>query len=74
MNGLCILIEKNNDETKEDFLDRVNFILSQNVETKKELDKMINLSLIYSNMKSKRVTYSAQLAEKINELTKNCQK
>jgi hypothetical protein len=66
LNSRLIFIDVSPSESDEMFYDRVNFIL-KNYEKNKDLDLIINMSKIYSNIKYKHCNYDEKTS---NELQK----
>ena len=74
INNLFVLIDFLPNESEEMFYDRVNFIIKKyeimkyeiNKDKKENnLDEIISLSKIYSNMKYKKCNYSREIMEEI---------
>jgi hypothetical protein len=65
INNLFVLIDFLPNESEEMFYDRVNFIIKKYEIDKVNLDEIISLSKIYSNMKYKKCKYSHEIMEEI---------
>jgi hypothetical protein len=66
LNSQLIFIDQSPSESDEMFYDRVNFI-TKNYQKNKDLNMIINMSKIYSNIKYKHCTYDDDIH---NELEK----
>lgn len=69
INNLFVLIDFLPNESEEMFYDRVNFIIKKyeidKDKMENNLDEIISLSKIYSNMKYKKCHYSHEIMEEI---------
>lgn len=70
-NDVIYLIEKNEDESNDVFIDRCNFIVSQNPKNDKEYDKIILYSLLYTNVKYLGCKYENVIMEELNKMLDN---
>jgi|LakMenEpi03Aug12_release.lakeMendotaPanAssembly.Ray.scaffolds.fasta_scaffold402785_2 hypothetical protein len=66
------LIEKKYGENKDQFIDRCNFTISQKPNNNNELNKIILLSNIYSNIKYLGCSYDNIIMNQINNLIEKC--
>ena len=63
INNLFVLIDFLPNESEEMFYDRVNFIINKYKKDNSDLDKIISLSKIYSNIKYKKCKYNYEIME-----------
>ena len=61
INNLFVLIDFLPNESEEMFYDRVNFIINKYKKDNSDLDKIISLSKIYSNIKYKKCKYNSEI-------------
>jgi hypothetical protein len=70
-NGISIIINKDRNEPDNIFYDRFWYIISQNVCDYKDLDELIKLSKIWTNIKYYKCRYPKMIASKALQLSKN---
>ena len=63
INNLFVLIDFLPNESDEMFYDRVNFIINKFKKNNDDLDMIISLSKIYSNIKYKKCNYDYEIME-----------
>ncbi len=67
INNLFVLIDFLPNESEEMFYDRINYIIKKydllKDKNKIDLDRIINLSKIYSNIKYKKCNYNSDIME-----------
>ena len=70
-NMICI-IEKNEAENMDVFLDRGNFIVSQKLVNESEYNKIVLYSNIYANCKYLGCSYNKNIMDEMNNMKKKC--
>jgi hypothetical protein len=65
INNQLIILDRLSSESDEIFYDRINFILKNY--QKADLEKLINYSKIYSNIKYKKCIYSNEIMVQIEQ-------
>ncbi len=73
-NGFSVVVQKYQYESDEMFFDRGWFIVSQIDDKTDNLDEIVKLSKVWSNMKYMNCRYSHRLFKKVEEMSKriNC--
>lgn len=69
-NFICI-VEKDNDEPQEHFVERGNFIASQKPKNEQEYTKSITYSHIYINNKYLKCQYNPSVMHDLNQMVLN---
>lgn len=70
-NNLICLIEQNNHEPLEHFLERCNFITSQPIKNNNDYNKAILYSRLYINHKYLKCTYNDDVMSELNKMKSN---
>jgi len=69
--GYYYIMEKDDDESYEDFIERGNFIVSQKSKDIKELEKINTYSKIWINYKKLGCEYTREIMNQLNIYEKN---
>jgi hypothetical protein len=70
-NGLSIIINKNKNEPDNIFYDRFWYIISQNICDYTDMNELIKLSKIWTNIKYYNCKYPREIASRALQLSKN---
>lgn len=70
--SIMCFVSKDDDEPYEHFIDRGNFIISQNPTNDKEYNKAVMYSRFYINTKVLRCTYTKEIMEELEEMINKC--
>jgi hypothetical protein len=70
-NGKVIKLHRDIGETREQYEDRSNFVISQDISSPVKLDDMVLLSRVYRNVKYDNASYSTDLINKMKSLIEN---
>ena len=65
-NGYYYIMEKDDDESSEDFIERGNFIVAQKSKEIKELEKINTYSKIWINYKKSGCEYTKEIMNQLN--------
>lgn len=68
---ICI-VEKQDNENRDVFIDRGNFIVSQKPNNKKTYDEAVVYSKVYTNEKYLHCEYDSEVKGRLGVMKKNC--